>query len=429
MSGIVCDRICKSFGETQVLGDVSLEIADGEFLTLLGPSGCGKSTLLRIIAGLEPQTSGSVSIDGVAMDHLRPKQRDVAMVFQSYALYPHMSVAENMATPLRMRQMSQAQRFPLIGRFWPGSRAARADIDKTVREVAEALEIGHLLGRKPGQLSGGQRQRVAVGRAMVRRPKVFLMDEPLSNLDAKLRVAMRAEIKALHRKLGITFIYVTHDQSEAMTLSDRVAVMMEGKLLQLAPPQALYAAPADVRVAAFIGSPKINLLDGTVRGDGAVELAGTVLPIQTDQPAGTKVTAGIRPENLTLADDAENSGVTADVPTGQIAGTIRELEHLGSDLYVHLGVDGAADPVIARIDPGAGHRLAHGDGIALTAKPGATILFDAEGKRLAPPHANGHDREAKSVDAGPNEVGATAVKPTNGHDAPVQSPVPEGWPS
>ena len=426
MPSVVISALTKRFGKTPAVEDVSLEIGQGEFLTLLGPSGCGKSTLLRIIAGLEPQTSGSVSIDGAAVDHLRPKQRDVAMVFQSYALYPHMSVAENMATPLRMRQMSHAQRSPFVGRFWPGSRSARHKIKESVREVAEALEIGHLLDRKPGQLSGGQRQRVAVGRAMVRRPKVFLMDEPLSNLDAKLRVAMRAEIKALHRRLGITFIYVTHDQTEAMTLSDRVAVMMEGKLLQLAPPQALYAAPADVRVAAFIGSPKINLLNGTVRGGDAVELAGTVLPVKTGQPAGTKVTVGIRPENLMLADEAGVDAADGSRPVGQIAGTIRELEHLGSDLYVHVGVDGAAEPVIARIDPGAGHRFAHGDGIALKAKPGATILFDVEGKRLAPPHANGHDREAGFVSAATGHAAAMAPAPTNRHDASAQSPVTEG---
>ena len=386
MPSVALFDITKHFADSVAVDRVSLSIAQDEFLTLLGPSGCGKSTLLRIIAGLEPQTSGSVSIHGAEVDHLRPKQRDVAMVFQSYALYPHMTVAENMATPLRMRQMTRAQRFPAIGRFLPGARAARTGIDNTVREVAEALEIGHLLARKPGQLSGGQRQRVAVGRAMVRRPKVFLMDEPLSNLDAKLRTAMRAEIKALHRKLGITFIYVTHDQSEAMTLSDRVAVMMSGKLLQLAPPQSLYAAPANVEVAAFIGSPRINLIDATVRSDNAVGVADAVLPVATGQPIGTRVTIGIRPENLVLTDDE-----TLDV-SGQLLGTVRELEHLGSDLFVHLAIAGAVETVIARVDPGVGHRFVHGDRVALAPKQDATLVFDGDGRRLSAPQANGDDK-------------------------------------
>ncbi|MQX55353.1 ABC transporter ATP-binding protein, partial [Sinorhizobium meliloti] len=275
MAEISIRSIRKSFGATSVLKDVSLEIADGEFLTLLGPSGCGKSTLLRILAGLEVQTGGSLAIGDHVVDGVRPKRRDVAMVFQSYALYPHMTVAQNMALPLRMRRLSSWQRLPVVGRFLLGTTAVGAEIEKDVMRTAKALGIGHLLARKPGQLSGGQRQRVAVGRAMVRQPAVFLMDEPLSNLDAKLRVQMRAEIKELHQRLGVTFVYVTHDQSEAMTMSDRVAVMLDGELLQVAPPQEIYADPDDLRVAEFIGSPKINILEATLRSDGLADAAGT----------------------------------------------------------------------------------------------------------------------------------------------------------
>ncbi len=372
MPSVVVAGIEKRFGDTVAVDDVTLEIAQGEFLTLLGPSGCGKSTLLRIIAGLEPQTSGSVSIDGRVVDHLRPKQRDIAMVFQSYALYPHMTVSQNMALPLVMRQLTLAQRLPLIGRFLPGSRGARAAIEARVREVAAALEIDHLLGRKPGQLSGGQRQRVAVGRAMVRHPRVFLMDEPLSNLDAKLRVQMRAEIKELHRRLGITFLYVTHDQAEAMTMSDRVAVMMEGELLQVAPPKTIYAAPADMRVATFIGSPRINLLGGVVRGDGAVEVPTAVLDVAAGLSAGSTVTVGLRPESLALV---EVNG------RDTFRGTVRAVEHLGADLFVHAEVEGAAEPVILRADPAAHDGLAYGDAVCFAPRPGAALLFDGEGRR------------------------------------------------
>jgi multiple sugar transport system ATP-binding protein len=271
MAAVALREIRKSFGSTSVLKNVSLEIASGEFLTLLGPSGCGKSTLLRIIAGLEAQDAGTVTIGDRVVDGLRPKLRDVAMVFQSYALYPHMTVAQNMGLPLRMRRLSFAQRLPFIGRLLPGTQRVAEEIDNEVVRTAKALEIGHLLHRKPGQLSGGQRQRVAVGRAMVRHPAVFLMDEPLSNLDAQLRVQMRTEIKDLHRRLGATFVYVTHDQSEAMTLSDRVAVMLQGDLLQVGSPQQIYADPADLRVAEFIGSPRINILPGVVRDTGLVD--------------------------------------------------------------------------------------------------------------------------------------------------------------
>ncbi|MGL6212044.1 MAG: ABC transporter ATP-binding protein, partial [Paracoccaceae bacterium] len=249
MSHLELSGISKTFGTTRVLNDVSLSVKDGEFLTLVGASGCGKSTVLRVIAGLEPQDAGSVQIGGRSVDHLRPKQRNVAMVFQSYALYPHMTVAQNMSMPLVMQRMSLAQRLPGLGRLMPGRAAAMAGIAAEVDAVSRQLQIEALLGRKPAQLSGGQRQRVALGRAMVRHPDVFLMDEPLSNLDAKLRVHMRAELTELHRRLGVTFIYVTHDQVEAMTMSDRVALMDEGRIVHLGTPSELYHNPSDLRVA------------------------------------------------------------------------------------------------------------------------------------------------------------------------------------
>ena len=274
MAGIEIDGITKNFGRTEVLRRVDLDIRPGEFMTLVGPSGCGKSTLLRIVAGLEMQSSGSVRIAEAAVDGLRPRDRDLAMVFQSYALYPHLTVAENIAVPLRMRRLKGHQRWPLVGRLMPGTGSLESAIAAEVQSVAAMLDIGHLLDRKPGQLSGGQRQRVALGRAMVRHPKAFLMDEPLSNLDAKLRVHMRAEIAQLHRRLGTTFIYVTHDQAEAMTMSDRIAVMMDGAVLQVAAPEIVYNDPKDIRVAEFIGSPKINVLNGTVDDAGTVRLGG-----------------------------------------------------------------------------------------------------------------------------------------------------------
>ena len=375
MGSVTLAGIVKRYSDVVAVDHVGLDIARGEFLTLLGPSGCGKSTLLRIIAGLEPQDEGTVAIAGHPVNHLRPKQRDVAMVFQSYALYPHMSVRDNMALPLKMRRLSPWQRLPAIGRLLPGTRSATARIAETVHDVAEAMEISRLLHRRPGQLSGGQRQRVAVGRALVRRPKVFLMDEPLSNLDAKLRVQMRAEITALHRRLGITFIYVTHDQAEAMTMSDRVAVMMDGAIRQLAPPRMIYAQPADIDVAAFVGSPRINLLQGTVRADRAVDSPVAVQNLAVPLPQGSRVTVGVRPENLTL--------VPPGTP-GVASGTVWLVEHLGADLFVHVGVPGVADPVIVRADPAHHEGLGHGDEICLVARRDATVLFGADGLRIAP---------------------------------------------
>ncbi|MGY4257873.1 multiple sugar transport system ATP-binding protein [Bradyrhizobium sp. USDA 4516] len=373
MASLQVDGVRKNYGPTSVLRGVSLSIADGEFLTLLGPSGCGKSTLLRIVAGLEVQDAGSISIGGRAVDGLRPKSRDVAMVFQSYALYPHMTVASNMALPLRMRRLSAIQRLSLLGRLVPGHARITAEIEAEVTRVARSLGIAHLLGRKPGQLSGGQRQRVAVGRAMVRHPAVFLMDEPLSNLDAALRVQMRAEIKELHRRLGATFVYVTHDQAEAMTLSDRVAVMLDGELLQVSRPQDIYANPDDRRVAEFIGSPRINLLDGVVRERGLIDVAGSTLRIKADAAASAPLTLGIRPEALELAEHGGPDTLT---------GSVRLVEHMGSDLFVHLSLPGVDQPVLARLRAERAPQIASGQTLHLGVRADRLLLFARDGRRL-----------------------------------------------
>ena len=374
MATVAIRGIAKRFGDTPVLNDVSLDIADGEFVTLVGPSGCGKSTLLRIIAGLEHQDAGSIAIGAHPVDSLRPKERDVAMVFQSYALYPYMTVFDNIALPLVMRRLGRWQRLPAIGRFIGGARAVRGRIADEVREVAGALDIAHLLQRKPAQLSGGQRQRVALGRAMVRHPQVFLMDEPLSNLDAKLRVQMRAEIAQLHRRLGATFVYVTHDQAEAMTMSDRVAVMIEGELLQVAPPQALYADPQDRRVAEFIGSPKINLLPATVRHDGAIEALGVVLPLAADEPAGSRLAVGLR---------AEAFEVVRGDGRGTLRGVLTHAEHLGSEVFLHVGFEAMPAPVVVRTDPDRVPELHLGGLVQLRPRAAKALLFDDMGRRVA----------------------------------------------
>jgi len=378
MASVTISQLSKSFGATKVLRDASLEIADGEFLTLLGPSGCGKSTLLRLIAGLEVQDTGSIAIGGAAVDALRPKQRNVAMVFQTYALYPHLTVAENIAMPLRMRRLSLTQRLPLVGGLLPGVRAVRDGIHRDVAAVANALEIDHLLDRKPGQLSGGQRQRVAVGRAMVRQPAVFLMDEPLSNLDAKLRVQMRAEIAALHRRLGATFIYVTHDQIEAMTMSDRVAVMLDGELLQVATPKEIYADPADRRVAEFIGSPKINMLTARVRDAASVEIAGAVMPLATRAVLGTELQIGLRPELFRPLERAAETSLT---------GPVRFVEHMGSDTFIHVALAGERGALVARL-PADSQGFAVGETVHLGFNPDRALVFARDGTRLRKSESN-----------------------------------------
>ncbi|PCI04080.1 MAG: glycerol-3-phosphate ABC transporter ATP-binding protein [Hyphomicrobiales bacterium] len=333
-STISLSKIVKKFDATPVLRNVDLNIESGEFLTLVGPSGCGKSTLLRIIAGLEMQDTGSVFIGGRSVDHLRPKQRDVAMVFQSYALYPHMTVAENITMPLLMQRMSFAQRFPVMGRWVPGSQHIQKNIRKEVETVAEHLHIEKLLERKPGQLSGGQRQRVALGRAMVRRPLAFLMDEPLSNLDARLRVKMRTELAELHQRLGTTFIYVTHDQVEAMTMSKRIAVMMDGEIVQLGTPDEVYNDPQDIRVAQFIGSPPINILPGEVNSAGNLSLFGVECRYRINGSNQKNVKIGVRPEDLQISEFKVGL-----IERGGLRGWLRRLENLGNEYIAHIDMD------------------------------------------------------------------------------------------
>ncbi len=317
MSGIVLEHVSKVFaGGVIAVDDVSLEISSGEFLVLVGPSGCGKSTLLRMIAGLEEVTEGSIAIGDRDVTDLPPRARDIAMVFQTYALYPHMTVRENLGYGLKVR------------------KTQKQEAGRRVGEVAEMLGLEKLLDRRPAALSGGQRQRVAMGRAIVREPKAFLMDEPLSNLDAKLRVSMRAQLSSLHARLGTTTIYVTHDQVEAMTLGQRVAVMRDGRILQIDTPQELYNRPVNLYVAAFIGSPAMNLVEATI-ADGAVEFGGLrfPLPAQNRLPgAPPRVVVGIRPEAF------EDAGL-ADPVLPQFDVQVEVVEDLGPDTHVIFQVD------------------------------------------------------------------------------------------
>ena len=351
MAGILLERVTKAFsGGVTAVDDVTLEIAPGEFLVLVGPSGCGKSTLLRMIAGLEESTAGTIRIDGADVTDLPPRARDIAMVFQTYALYPHMSVRDNLAYGLKVRKTSKAE------------TARRVD------EVAELLGLDELLDRRPAALSGGQRQRVAMGRAIVREPKAFLMDEPLSNLDAKLRVSMRAQLSALHARLGTTTVYVTHDQVEAMTLGERVAVMRDGRILQVDTPQVLYAAPVNLFVAAFIGSPAMNLVEADV-ADGSVSFAGFRLP--TSVAGSRRVIAGIRPEAFEDARFADPSLPQLDVD-------VLVVEDLGADAHVIFEID--APPVdVSEV------REAAGDEEALLASNRASFTARVDPQTAARP--------------------------------------------
>ncbi|MXN66896.1 sn-glycerol-3-phosphate ABC transporter ATP-binding protein UgpC [Stappia sp. GBMRC 2046] len=314
MARVELNQVRKAFGTTDVIHGVDLQIEDGDFVVFVGPSGCGKSTLLRMIAGLEDVTSGEVTIGGERVNETDPAKRGVAMVFQSYALYPHMTVEENMSFGLRM------------------TGAPKAEIAERVHRASEILQLDALLARKPSQLSGGQRQRVAIGRAIVRNPRVFLFDEPLSNLDAELRVQMRVEIAKLHRELGSTMIYVTHDQTEAMTLADKIVVLREGRVEQFGTPLELYENPANAFVAGFIGSPKMNFLNAiaTDGGSGRVRLGGDGptldLPIEGEAlKSGMPIRIGIRPEHMDKPADADVS-----LPL-----TVEVIEHLGGTSYVH----------------------------------------------------------------------------------------------
>jgi multiple sugar transport system ATP-binding protein len=328
---VVLDNICKTYGSNQqAIKDLSLTIQDGEFLILVGPSGCGKSTALRMIAGLEEISSGTLTIGGENVVDLAPKDRDIAMVFQSYALYPHMTVFDNIGFSMKLAGKSRAERT------------------KRVNEIAKILQLHTVLDRKPSALSGGQRQRVAMGRAMVREPAAFLMDEPLSNLDAKLRVQMRAEIASLQRQLGVTTIYVTHDQIEALTMGDRVAVLKDGVLQQVGTPRTLYHRPANVFVAGFIGSPAMNLFEGRLQ-DGSIVLPTASIPVPPSAyerfPGlraydGQPLIFGIRPEDL------HDSRLASGSRLATIPAKVRTIEELGSELIVHVNIDAA------RIDSG-----------------------------------------------------------------------------
>lgn len=371
---VVLRGVSKSFDEKDVLTQLDLEIGAGEFLTLLGPSGCGKSTLLRMIAGLEQPSAGVITIGGRCVNDVAPKFRDLAMVFQSYALYPHMTVFKNIAMPLVMRRMSFAQRFPLLGRALPGSTAVRAEIGQVVKRTAETLEIDHLLQRLPSALSGGQRQRVALGRALVAEPSIFLMDEPLSNLDVQLRIQMRTELAELYRRLGITFIYVTHDQTEAMTMAGRVAVMMDGALLQVGRPEEIYHQPIDLRVAKFVGQYPINSLPGEIDSEG--RLTGPGLEPRVRFKARGPVTVGLRPEDVEV--------VSAGVDT--MSARVVQAEDHGGDILYTLQLEAAPEIRLrARVDAKERRvRGANAERLHVRFPAEALHVFDAGGRRLEP---------------------------------------------
>jgi len=356
LAAVEVQNAVKDFGKTQIIRDVTVDVPDGEFVVLVGPSGCGKSTLLRMIAGLEDIDGGVIRIGGKAVNDVEPKNRDIAMVFQNYALYPHLTIAENMGFSLQL------------------AKRPKAEIQQRVAEAARILGLTDYLTRYPRQLSGGQRQRVAMGRAIVRNPQVFLFDEPLSNLDAQLRVQMRGELKDIHARLKTTTIYVTHDQVEAMTMADKIVVMRSGVVEQAGRPLDVYDRPANMFVAGFIGSPSMNFIEGTVANDGGapavVTASGVRLPVDpaAASVAGNgKVTLGIRPEHLTLAPEGTGFAVriTAIEPTGAetfVVGTVGD-ERITAQLRQRISRD-------------------VGDEIRLIAEPQLTHLFDATGKRI-----------------------------------------------
>jgi multiple sugar transport system ATP-binding protein len=351
MAEVIFKNVRKTFGPAVAVKGLDLAIASGEFVSLLGPSGCGKTTTLRMLAGLEFPTEGEIRIGDRVVNDVAPGKRDIAMVFQSYALYPHMTVAENIAYPLKKRGV------------------ARADRDMKVKSVADTLRLGDLLARKPRQLSGGQQQRVALGRALVRNPQVFLLDEPLSNLDAKLRAHMRAELIELHRRIGRTFIYVTHDQLEAMTMSDRIAVMHEGELQQFGAPLDVYERPGNLFVAGFIGSPGMNMLTGVLEASGAGLVfahAGVRIPVCAGGEAGRKTILGARPEDIVIGQ-------------GPAQATIRIVEPTGHETIIMAEIGG--EPVVLRTAPDS--RLKPGERIPIAFRGARLHAFDSvTGKRL-----------------------------------------------
>ncbi len=352
MGEVLLEDLTKKFDEVTAVREVNLTIHDGEFVVLLGPSGCGKTTTLRMIAGLEEITSGSILLDGRVLNDVHPRDRDIAMVFQNYALYPHMSVYKNMAFGLKMRKV------------------AKDEIDRRVKSAADILGIESLLGRYPGKLSGGQRQRVALGRAIVRDPRVFLFDEPLSNLDAKLRVQTRVEILKLHQHLAATSVYVTHDQVEAMTMGDRIVVMHNGAIQQVGSPMEIYQSPANHFVAGFIGSPSMNFLSATVRVEGGraiLEGSGFRVPLPMERASrlegreGGEVVLGIRPEDMRLGGE------------GGIEGTVEIIEPVGSDIFLDLSVGGAS--LTVRVEPSV--RVSQGERVRLSPDSARVHAFDS----------------------------------------------------
>ncbi len=353
MARVIIKDVRKSFGAIEVIHGVDMEIEDGQFVVLVGPSGCGKSTLLRMIAGLEVVTEGAVVIGERVVNHLAPSERDIAMVFQNYALYPHMTVAANMGYALKLRKID------------------KSTVAERVQRAAEILDLTPYLKRYPRQLSGGQRQRVAMGRAIVRDPQVFLFDEPLSNLDAKLRVQMRTEIKELHQRLKTTTVFVTHDQIEAMTMADSIVVMQDGRIEQVGSPLELYDRPANRFVASFIGSPSMNMIEGQVRANGSlgVEAEGGLLPLagEHDVREGQPVTYGIRPEHLDLADD------------GGFAARVSVVEPTGAETLVFLRLGEKEIVAVFR----ERHEFEHGQTVHLRPRAEVAHLFDRDtGRRL-----------------------------------------------
>ena len=357
MATVTFDHVTKKYGDVLAVDNLSLEIADGEYMVLVGPSGCGKTTSLRMIAGLEEITEGELRIGDRVVNDVAPKDRDIAMVFQSYALYPHMTVRDNLAFGLKLRKVP------------------KADIERRVKEAADILDIGRYLDRKPKELSGGQRQRVALGRAIVREPAVFLMDEPLSNLDAKLRVQTRAELARLHQRLRTTTVYVTHDQVEAMTMGTRIAVMSEGLLQQVGTPQELYDHPLNRFVAGFMGSPAMNFLDVTVSGTGAdvhLDAADTHIPLPArlqsviGPTTDKKFVAGFRPDHLEVGDLGTNAAT--------IKGRADVVEYLGAQELLHISA--AGKDLVAIID--AENAVRPGDQITLSLPLDKLHLFDAD---------------------------------------------------
>ena len=360
MASVTLDRINRIYGPgAHAVRDVSLEIADGEFMVLVGPSGCGKSTTLRMVAGLEPIDRGALYIGEREVSRLEPAERDIAMVFQNYALYPHMTVAQNMGFGLRVRGVARAER------------------DTRVRAAAAVLGLEPLLDRKPGAMSGGQRQRVAIGRAIVRDPAVFLFDEPLSNLDAKLRAEMRTELAALHRRLAATMLYVTHDQVEAMTLGDRICLLRDGCVQQVGTPVELYDTPANAFVARFIGSPPMNVFAGVVRSDGGFSGEGLALLLPVTLPQNASVEVGLRPEQLELVPAGQAGEPTAG--NGLFAARVALVERMGSHSLVHLrtGSEAAGTALIVRA---AGDTpAAEGDAVGVRYRVGDVRVFREQG--------------------------------------------------